>query len=148
MARRAFSDDLFSSFCKDVASIAYITGWRRQGSPKTMHEYSIIQSLLTRVEEEAHKHGAVSVQRIELRIGEQSGVEMDLLTTAFETFRHGSICAKAELTVTPVPAIWRCPVCQRELGRGDILLCADCRLPAQLVAGDEIILDRIEMEAA
>ena len=113
-----------------------------------MHEYSIIQSLLTRVEQEAQKHGAASVQRIELRIGEQSGVEMDLLTTAFETFRHGSICANAELTVTPVAAIWRCPECKHELGQGDILLCSACRLPAQLVAGDEIILDRIEMEAA
>jgi hydrogenase nickel incorporation protein HypA/HybF len=113
-----------------------------------MHEYSIIQSLLTRVEEEAGKHGAVSVHRIELRIGEQSGVEMDLLITAFETFRHGSICQAAELSVTPVPAVWRCPVCGRQLGQGDILLCGDCRLPAQLVAGDEIILDRIEMEAA
>jgi len=113
-----------------------------------MHEYSIIQSLMARVEEEAVKHGAVSVQRIELRIGEQAGVEIDLLTTAFETFRHGSICATAELTVTPVPAKWRCPVCDRHLGEGDILLCKDCQLPAQLVAGDEIILDRIEMEAA
>lgn len=113
-----------------------------------MHEYSIIQSLMTRVEEEAEKHGAVSVQRIELRIGEQSGVEMDLLVTAFETFRHGSICAGAELAVTPVPAVWRCPVCESQLGQGGILLCEDCRVPAQLVTGDEIFLDRIEMEAA
>ena len=115
---------------------------------RIMHEYSLIQSLMSRVEQEARKHGAVSVQRIELSIGEQSGVEMDLLVTAFETFRHGSICSQAELFVTPVPAIWRCPQCARQLGQGDVLLCPSCSAPAHLVAGDEIILERIEMEAA
>ena len=113
-----------------------------------MHEYSLIQSLMSRVEEEARKHGAASVQRIELSIGEQAGVELDLLVTAFETFRERSICADAKLVVTPVPAIWRCPICDNQLGQGDILLCSECGVPARLIAGDEIILDRIEMEAA
>lgn len=113
-----------------------------------MHEYSLIQALLSRVEEEARKHDAVSVQRIELSIGEQSGVETDLLVTAFETFRHGSICADAQLSVKPVPAIWLCPICGGQLGKGKVLLCAECGVPARLVSGDEIILDRIEMEAA
>ncbi|MDH3255807.1 MAG: hydrogenase maturation nickel metallochaperone HypA [Acidobacteriota bacterium] len=112
-----------------------------------MHEYSIIQALMARVESEARKHQAVSVQRIELRIGEQSGVETELLKTAFETFRHGSICSQAEITIELVPAAWSCPACDRTVVAGDVLLCPDCRLPAQLVAGDEIFLDRIEMEA-
>ena len=113
-----------------------------------MHEYSLIQSLLSRVEEEARRHEAVSVRRIELSIGEQSGVELELLVTAFETFRHGSICADADLVVTSVTAEWRCPECHQETDRGSVLLCPECGVPARLIAGDEIILDRIEMEAA
>lgn len=113
-----------------------------------MHEYSIIQALMSRVEAEARTHGATSVHRIELRIGEQSGVETDLLETAFNTFREGSICSRATMKITSVPAVWQCPNCQRELDSGSILLCTDCGVPARLVSGDEIFLDRIEMEAA
>ena len=113
-----------------------------------MHEYSLIQSLMARVEQEARTHGAAVVHRIELSIGEQSGVELDLLVTAFETFRHGSICSGAELSVTPVPAVWSCPLCGARLGQGEVLLCSECGVPARLVSGDEIILERIEMEAA
>ena len=51
------------------------------------------------------------------------------------------------MTVTPVPATWRCPTCTRPTA-GEILLCPECRIPARLVSGDEIFLDRIEMEAA
>jgi hydrogenase nickel incorporation protein HypA/HybF len=113
-----------------------------------MHEYSIIQALMTRVETEARKHGATSVHTIEVRIGEQSGVEIDLLETAFETFRVNSICAGATMKVTSVPALWQCPSCSRTLPSGNALLCQECRSPAQLISGDEIFLDRIEMEAA
>jgi hydrogenase nickel incorporation protein HypA/HybF len=113
-----------------------------------MHEYSIIQSLMSRVEAEAQKHGATSVHSIEVRIGEQSGVEIDLLETAFETFREGSICAGATMKVTSVPAVWQCPICARTLVSGTVLICEECRAPARLISGDEIFLDRIEMEAA
>jgi len=113
-----------------------------------MHEYSIIQSLLERVEAEAHARGATAVSRLEIRIGELAGVETDLLRTAFEHFRERTICSMAELCVEPVTALWRCPGCQREIARGSLLRCQRCELPARLAAGDEIILDRIEMEVS
>lgn len=113
-----------------------------------MHEYSLVQSLMSRIEAEARSHNAGAVHRIELSIGEQAGVELDLFKTAFETFRHGSICSDAQLEVTPVAATWECPLCGIELGRGDVLLCRDCGVPAQLVAGGDIVLERIEMEAS
>jgi hydrogenase nickel incorporation protein HypA/HybF len=112
-----------------------------------VHEYSIVQSLLERVESEARQHEATAVHRIHLRIGELSGVEIDLLDTAFQTFRSGSICSQAELTIEAVPARWICPRCERSLSAGEILRCPRCEVPAQLTAGDEIFLDRIEMEA-
>lgn len=111
-----------------------------------MHEYSIIQALLEKVDQEARARGASAVHRLHLRIGELSGVEVDLLTTAFDTFRERSLCAGAEMEVQPVAAEWSCPGCGEPIPRGAVLRCGTCGLPARLVRGDEIILDRIELE--
>jgi hydrogenase nickel incorporation protein HypA/HybF len=83
---------------------------------------------------------------LSVRIGELSGVEVGLLTTAYETFRERTICERAELAVEMVPARWECPVCARSIARGDRLTCRECAAPARLVQGDEIMLARIEME--
>ena len=111
-----------------------------------MHEYSLVQALLQQVERQARAHQATAVHRLEVSIGELSGVEVALLETAYATFRERTICAGAELRVRPVPVRWVCPDCGRELRRGEALRCAGCGLPARLEAGDEMTLDRIEME--
>lgn len=111
-----------------------------------MHEYSIVQALVERVDAEARARHATAVHRLSIRVGELSGVEVDLLTTAYETFRERTICERAELAVETVPARWECPACGRVIGRGDLLACRGCAVPARLVQGDEIMLDRIEME--
>lgn len=111
-----------------------------------MHEYSIVQALMARVGAEAQARRATAVHRLSIRIGELSGVEPALLTTAYETFRERTICEHAELAVQIVAARWECPACGAAIRRGDRLTCAACSLPARLVEGDEIMLDRIEME--
>jgi hydrogenase nickel incorporation protein HypA/HybF len=113
-----------------------------------MHEYSIVQALLDRVDAEARARGASSVSRVDVRIGELSGVEVDLLSSAFLAFRDRTICAGADLAVQPVPARWECPQCSLDIPRGDVLACRACGVPARLAAGDEIMLDRIEMEVS
>lgn len=113
-----------------------------------MHEYSIVQSLLESVEREARERGACAVHRLEVSIGELAGVEHELLTTAFETFREHTLCAAADLEVRPVAARWACADCGCEITRGARLRCSLCGSPARLVAGDEITLDRIEMEVS
>ncbi len=111
-----------------------------------MHEYSIVQALLEKVGEEAGRRGARAVARLEVSIGELSGVEADLLATAFETFRERTLCSGAELVIRPVPARWACAGCGRAIARGSVLRCGDCGSPARLAEGEEIVLDRIEME--
>lgn len=110
-----------------------------------MHEYSIVQALLERANAEAAMRSA-SVSRLHVRIGELAGVDPELLATAFETFRQQGRCADATLCVTPVAAEWRCTRCGEAIARGAWLRCAACQVPARLCAGDEIVLDRIEME--
>jgi hydrogenase nickel incorporation protein HypA/HybF len=111
-----------------------------------MHEASIVQALLDRVESEAQARGASAVHRVHLRLGEMSGVESDLLRAAYEAFRERGICAGAELEIEGVAARWSCPRCERPILRGEPLRCPDCEIPAHLVEGEEIILARIEME--
>jgi hydrogenase nickel incorporation protein HypA/HybF len=111
-----------------------------------VHEFSIAQDLLENVESCARERGAVRIHRIHLRIGELSGVESDLLASAFEICRENTLCAGAELEIHPVATAWVCPECGSEIDRGSILSCTRCGSPARLQRGHEIILERIEME--
>jgi len=111
-----------------------------------MHEYSIVGALVEQVARLARERRAVAVHRLRVRIGELSGVEIDLLESAYELFREGTVCAGAELVVEPVPASWRCPRCRRGFERGEPLRCPGCGVPARLTEGDEILLQRVEME--
>jgi len=70
-----------------------------------------------------------------------------LLKTAFDTFRERTICEGAELTINTVAPTWACPSCKRNVERGSVLRCEACDRPARMIQGDEIILERIEMEA-
>jgi hydrogenase nickel incorporation protein HypA/HybF len=112
-----------------------------------MHEYSIVASLIDRVQREAAAHGGTRIHRLHVKIGELAGVELDLLQTAFDTFRERTVCEGAELRIDSVAARWACSACDRDVAKGAVLRCEACGRPARLVHGDEIILERIEMEA-
>jgi hydrogenase nickel incorporation protein HypA/HybF len=112
-----------------------------------MHEYSLVQALVDRVEEEAAKRGARAIHALTVRIGELSGVDPELLQTAYDTFREGTLCAKAPLTLERVAATWSCPRCGGRIPRGAALRCTACDVPARLDdGGDALMLNGIEME--
>jgi hydrogenase nickel incorporation protein HypA/HybF len=113
-----------------------------------MHEYSIVQALIDRVQKEVDAHGAAAVHGIRVRIGEFSGVEIELLRSAYELFSEKSVCEGAKLEIVQVPARWTCRGCGAPIGTGEILCCPVCGQPARLTEGDEILLERIEMEVA
>lgn len=113
-----------------------------------MHEYSIVQALMERIEEQARAHRAVAVSRVSVRIGEMSGVEPDLLTTAFDLVREKTICDAATLHVTRVAARWVCRACDGDVAAGGVLRCGRCGAPARMAEGDEIVLEQLELEVA
>jgi len=110
-----------------------------------MHEYSIVQSLVDSVEKAVGTRVA-NVHRIEVLIGEVSGVDAGLLATAYEVFRAGTRCEWADMVIERVPARWECPRCSVVIAAGRALRCPACDVPARLAAGDEIVLQRIELE--
>ena len=111
-----------------------------------MHEYSIVSSLVERVAHEVALHPGAVARKLHVRIGELAGVEIELLRTAYNTFRPRTACEAADLAIDEVPADWRCSSCARPIANGALLRCPACGRPARLVAGDDIILERIEME--
>ena len=112
----------------------------------TMHEYSIVQALFDQIEESARRRGAVAVHKVKVRIGEVAGVEVALLRTAYDTFRERTLCADAPLEVEQVAARWTCPAGHGDIARGRALVCPACARPARLAAGDEIVLEQLELE--
>jgi hydrogenase nickel incorporation protein HypA/HybF len=113
-----------------------------------MHEYSIVQALYEKVAAEAAVHGAVSVHALKVRIGELSGVDRGLLETAWQLFRERTVCDAALLDIEVVTAEWVCSGCGADVARGAVLVCPSCGSPAKLRQGDEIVLERIELEVA
>ncbi len=111
-----------------------------------MHEYSIGRALVDRVEAEAAARGAEAVRSVAVRIGELSGVDLELLTTAYRTLTSGTICDASALEVSLVAARWTCPACGLDVAPGGPLRCAACGGPASLQQGDEILLERIVMD--
>ena len=111
-----------------------------------MHEYSLVKALLQRVEAEAQAHRATAVHRVTVRIGPLAGVERSLFATAYDLCRAGTVCANADLVVIGEDVSWRCDVCSAEIPEDSILVCPTCSLPARLVGGDALLLERIELE--
>ena len=60
-----------------------------------MHEYSIVQALIDQCEHYASENEARKITKVVVKIGRLSGVEPDLLMSAFETFKEKTICEMA-----------------------------------------------------
>jgi hydrogenase nickel incorporation protein HypA/HybF len=112
-----------------------------------MHEYSLVEALVRRVEEEARRRGATAVHGLRVSVGELAGVDPELFRTAYETFRQGTLCAQAALAVERFPAAWACPRCGATIAPGAALRCAPCGVPARLSErSDALLLESIDLE--
>jgi hydrogenase nickel incorporation protein HypA/HybF len=111
-----------------------------------MHEYSLVQALFDRIEDVVRERHAISVRRVRVQIGQAAGVDAGLFRTAYDTFRVRTICAEAPLDVNEVPVRWVCPDGHGSIPVGAPLTCPACGRPARLDAGDEIVLEQLELE--
>ncbi|MBS1820014.1 MAG: hydrogenase maturation nickel metallochaperone HypA [Acidobacteria bacterium] len=111
-----------------------------------MHEYSIVQAMFDQIESQAARRQAIAVKRVCVRIGRAAGVDVPLLKTAYDTFRVKTICEQAPLEVEEIPERWSCPEGHGDIPPGRRLTCDQCGKPATMASGDEIVLERLELE--
>ncbi|MCW8888301.1 MAG: hydrogenase maturation nickel metallochaperone HypA [Gammaproteobacteria bacterium] len=114
-----------------------------------MHELSICQALIEQVEQIAIEHSAVRVTDIYLTIGPLSGVEPHLVEQAFPIAAAGTVAEKANLAIDKSPVKVYCESCGTEtIVAANRLLCGECGTwQTQLRGGDEMILQRVELES-
>jgi hydrogenase nickel incorporation protein HypA/HybF len=114
-----------------------------------MHEYSIVDSLLQLADEHTKKNNAKKVTKLEIKIGVLSGVEPDLLQTAFDTFKEGTVCAKAEFIMKIQPVVIRCKDCGYEGSlKKNEYYCPKCKSGnLKIIDGEEMYLMSLELES-
>jgi len=113
-----------------------------------MHEFAITQSMLDLVLEQAKKAGAREVGRINLVIGEMTGVVEECVQFYFDFLSQGTPAEGAALSFTMVPTTARCRGCDKlfELKEFD-WTCPYCQgNNMEIVAGKELFVESIEVE--
>jgi hydrogenase nickel incorporation protein HypA/HybF len=111
-----------------------------------MHEYSLVEALVRRVEAEARQRQATRIHGLRVGLGELAGVEPELFRTAYETFRAGTMCEEATLEIVRYPAAFACPRCGKRFAHGEVLRCAACGEPARMDGkSDALMLESIDM---
>jgi len=113
-----------------------------------MHELAICQALIRQVVELADERSAASVYDIHVSVGPLSGVEPQLLQSAFPIAAAGTIADGAVLHIEDMSVRVYCPDCDVESEVAvNRLLCGQCGgWQTRLVSGDELLLARVELE--
>jgi hydrogenase nickel incorporation protein HypA/HybF len=113
-----------------------------------VHELSIIAGLFEILEEKARGQGAIRITAVTLRVGRLSGVVPDLLVSAFDVYKKGTLAEESRLEIESAPFDFKCRAC----GGGDVrddpvVACAACgSSDVELRGGMDIVVEKIEIE--
>jgi len=113
-----------------------------------MHERSIVRQLVKQVIGVMHQHHSPRVTAIRISVGEFSGIEAELLRTAFYDMCSQTPVQGAELCVQTVPLEATCEECQYEFVVKDFrFLCPTCESQrVRILRGDSLMLESIALE--
>jgi hydrogenase nickel incorporation protein HypA/HybF len=113
-----------------------------------VHELSIVQNLFEVLEEKAREVEAVRITAVKLRVGRLSGVVPDLLVSAFDTFKKGTLAEGARLEIEIAPFSFKCRRCGGETFPEDPpYVCGACGSgEIELLGGMDILVEKIEAE--
>ena len=113
-----------------------------------MHEMAITQSMVNLVLEEARKGNALKVKKINLVLGELSGVVGDCVQFYFGLMSKDTIAEGATISFSTVPTQAKCRQCAKVFEVKDSeWLCPGCHsISVELVSGSELFVESIEVE--
>lgn len=112
-----------------------------------MHEYSIVQSLLESCEEHARANDASEITKVIVKIGVLSGVEPDLLETAFNTFKEQTVCHNADFIMNIQKIEILCNSCNtKSILEKNEFSCPSCNgVDIEVLDGEDMYLMSLEM---
>jgi hydrogenase nickel incorporation protein HypA/HybF len=113
-----------------------------------MHELAITQSMLDLALEHAERAGARRITRINLIVGELSGIVDESVQFYFDLIGKGTMAEGAQLAFERLPARFRCRSCGHEFPLQDSnWACPVCQaLGGELITGREFYMESIEVE--
>ena len=113
-----------------------------------MHELAITQSMLDIVLEQAKKAEAKKVSRINLVIGEMTGVVNECIQFYIGFLSKGTVAEGAELSLTMVPGTVRCHSCDKLFEPKEFdWTCPYCQgQDVEIIGGKELFVESIEVE--
>ena len=113
-----------------------------------MHELAITQSMFDLVLEQAERAGAKKVRKINLVIGEMTGVVEDCVRFYFDFLSKGTLAEKAALSFVMVPPKARCRGCGKAFELKEFnWTCPYCQGNGmEIIAGKELFVESIEVE--
>ena len=115
-----------------------------------MHELSICLALISQVNRIAREQNAHRADRIVVKIGPLSGVEPDLLRSAFPLAATGTVAEKARLVIETTPVVVHCTRCSEDSEVSpNRLICPRCGdFRTHVTVGEDMVLQTLELCAA
>ena len=113
-----------------------------------MHELSITQSVLSIALEKAKAAQASKITKINLTIGELSGIVDECVQFYFDLLSKDTIAAEASLSFHQPPTKLRCRNCATTYSPNDLdWACPNCHeAKIEIVSGRECYVESIEVE--
>ena len=92
-----------------------------------MHELSLTQGIVRIVCDAAQKENALRVLKVNLAVGEDSGIMPDCVQTYYDLLAKGTVAEGAALNATTVRTTLFCEACQKEFERARFSFsCPNC----------------------
>jgi len=112
-----------------------------------MHELSIAQSIMERVETIRTEHDAPGIASVQLQVGTLSGVDPYALELAFTVAVEGTLYATTQCNIESIPASVDCRSCGKTTTPdGPFPICMNCdSTDIEVVAGRELMIETIEV---
>jgi hydrogenase nickel incorporation protein HypA/HybF len=113
-----------------------------------MHELSVTQEMLGIALDKAKEVGAKKINRINLVIGEMSGIIDDSVQFYFDFLSEDTVAHKAELSFRRVPTKVKCRNCGHTYSPDSTPWnCPECsQWNAEVIAGREFYIENMEVD--
>ena len=113
---------------------------------KSMHEFSIVQSIVEIVLDSARKHGVDQISAVEVEVGQCSGVVREAMEFAWEAATADTPLSNTSLKIKSIPLTLKCTSCRHQYHPEEIFdACPRCHgVNPEIITGKELKVVAIE----